>query len=478
MLFHSAAFALLVGATLPVYYGLGAHPRLARGQVPLLIAASFVFYAHHDPRLLLLLLASLAVNSTCSRRALLASDDASARRFAVAGVAANLALLGAFKYGGLLAATAAALAERPAPEWLVSLPLPLGISFFTFQGMSLVIDSHRARRREALRDALGERDWHRNSVFFVAFFPQLVAGPIVKAHEFQPQIGPKRLGDVDWDACTRAIVTGLFFKRVVADNLAAETAWIAWPWFEGLHALQLAGMLLGYSMQIFADFAGYSWIAIGVAGLFGYRLPRNFDAPYVARSFSEFWRRWHISLSTWLRDYLYIPLGGSRGGRGRTALNLSLVMGLGGLWHGAAWSYAVWGGAHGLALILERALRGPHPAPARGWAGLAQGTLVFGGVTLAWLLFCLPAGEAVAYLAGIATRWDAPLVLGPLFRIALFSLPVIVLHVHALAPGRTPDWRAAFRSDGSWATAAVAGAMLFALVFDSGEPGDFIYFQF
>ena len=312
MLFNSWPFLELVALTLAVYYA----PWTKRLQPAVLIAASFVFYAHHSPFLLMLLVGSIAINALSSHR-VMAPDSSleAARGWAIAGVIGNLAILSFFKYGGMLAQTfVAAAGGEPGTEdwasWLVALPLPLGISFFTFQGMSLVIDAYRSRDSDELRAQLrppqevgAGRHW-LHTTLFIAFFPQLVAGPIVKAHDFLPQIGHKLLRDVDFDRCLRALVTGYFLKMVVADNLKEETLWIAWPYFESLHSLQLVAMLFGYSMQIFADFAGYSLIAIGIAGLFGYSLPRNFNAPYIAQSFSDFWRRWHISLSSWLRSPL------------------------------------------------------------------------------------------------------------------------------------------------------------------------------
>ncbi|MEZ6126145.1 MAG: MBOAT family O-acyltransferase [Planctomycetaceae bacterium] len=267
-------------------------------------------------------------------------------------MSANLATLAFFKYSGLLSKTfLQPIHNGQLTDLLAAIPLPIGVSFFTFQGISLLIDTYRARSDQQLSILVSERHSGRwlDVALFISFFPQLVAGPIVKAHDFLPQIKPKSRRDLDWTYIFRTLTTGYFLKMVVADNLKLYTAWIEFPVFHTKSTLTLLTMLFGYSMQIFADFAGYSLIAIGVAAIFGYRLISNFDFPYISTSFSEFWRRWHVSLSSFLKEYLYIPLGGNRSGRLRTYRNLLLTMILGGLWHGAAWSYAIWGLAHGLA---------------------------------------------------------------------------------------------------------------------------------
>src|SRR6185503_4842592 len=252
----------------------------------------------------------------------------------------------------------------------------------------------------------------RRTLLYLTFFPQLIAGPIAKAHFFYPQIGPKPLSGIDWPLAIRALVTGYFLKMVVADNLQDQTFWIAYPHFLNYSSLNLAAFLFGYSMQIFADFAGYSLIAIGLAALFGYRLPQNFDFPYLSQSFSEFWTRWHMSLSAFLREYLYYPLGGNRKGPLRTYANLMIVMTLGGLWHGAALSYAVWGAWH-------------------------RAALVFTFVSLAWLLFKLPNfSEAYAYSVALFENYRLPTNPAFLFLITLYSLPVIAYHALHLMRAR------------------------------------------
>lgn len=475
MLFTSGAFFLLTALTFFVYY---LRP-LRRLQIPVLILASFLFYGYDQPWLLLLLVASIALNVAASRAAL--SPDRHRARIAVTiGVSLNLAILCLFKYSPLFARTFLANVddEHSLGHFLVRMPLPIGISFFTFQGISLVVDLYRSHDVPQFRELArrtGVRYW-LDVTLFKAFFPQLISGPIVKAHEFLPQITEKKFSDVPWEWVFRKLVLGYFLKVVVADNLKDHTFWIAYPYFLNLPGWKLAVMLLGYSMQIFADFAGYSLIAMGIGGLFGYRLPTNFDMPYISRSFAEFWRRWHISLSTFLRDYLYFPLGGNRHGTARTYFNLFVVMFLGGLWHGAAWSYAVWGTAHGVALIVERFAKGKVTLPDTLAVRSLQRLGVFVFVSAAWLLFKLNHFEhAVLYVrcltrgwSGVSLNsfldWAAPLL--------LFSVPVALYHAWALAPRPVADWTRRRSLE------FVYGAMAASLLLSPGSPGAFIYFQF
>jgi len=473
MLFNSYAFAVLVAATMAVYYT----PMLRRAQVVTLVLASSVFYGYAHPWLLILLWASIAINTVTSQLAF-NSELGRARLYTTVGVVANLLILGFFKYASLLAAPflSESLQAGDVGHFLISIPLPVGISFFTFQGISLAVDAYKARTREEYRDIVSPiqaRHWLHTS-HYISFFPQLVAGPIVKSHEFFPQITPKSLRDIDWGVAFQTLVLGYFLKMVVADNLKDYTGQMQFPYFESYASIDLLAMLFGFSMQIFADFAGYSLIAIGVGKLFGYELPENFNFPYIASRFGEFWRRWHISLSTWLRDYLYVPLGGNRGGRARTYFNLFIVMFLGGLWHGAAWSYAVWGTAHGLALAVERALSSKQSRRKDSFNPLGM-LMVFTFVTFAWLLFKLPNfSQAVAYVLAIANNWHIKPDLKVNYYLLIYSLPVVVYHLNALVKERYQ--RSAFRPMPVQHLAY--GVMLFLLITNSGDAGAFIYFQF
>lgn len=330
--------------------------------------------------------ALLAVNTVLDYRVGLgieAARSAGARRaWLLLSLAANLGVLAFFKYYGFFEENVRALFDflNLTPSWEpLRIFLPYGISFYTFQSLSYSIEVYRGQLRP-------ERSF-LNLAFFIAFFPQLVAGPIVRAARFLPQTRlAKRLRDVDLRGCVTLFAAGAFKKLCVADGLAffvdqyftapaQYDAWSAWA------------AMLCYAGQIYCDFSGYTDMAIAVARALGYELCPNFDFPYLAPNVSEFWRRWHMSLSSWLRDYLYIPLGGSRGSRLFTARNLMLTMLLGGLWHGAAWTFVAWGGLHGLALIVHREWARRAPLALRGALRGAAVPLTFAFVVLAWVPF-------------------------------------------------------------------------------------------
>jgi alginate O-acetyltransferase complex protein AlgI len=491
VLFNSWTFvAFLIVVFAGYYFG----PRwlcgTAAGQTGWLTIASFVFYGWHTPWLVILLALSTFVNAEVARRLLDPSASRHQRLWALRGALFfNLSALALFKYSSLLASLI-----LPATLWqqwkpfFTGIPLPIGISFYTFQGISLVMDLWRAGPNgipgatfpRTTPEVLWfqERTW-----FFKSFFPQLISGPIVKAHEFFHQIGRKKLRDVDWHGVAKHLIGGFFLKMVVADNLKDATLLLRYPTFTGLPRITLLLLLYGFSFQIFADFCGYSMIAIGLGKLFGYELPINFKQPYLSRSATEFWRRWHISLSTWLRSYLYIPLGGNRRGTMRTYFNLFLVMFLGGLWHGAAWSYAIWGSAHGVLLAIERLLGVQaedvdHPSP---WTivGIFRAFVIFNLVSFLWLLFKLPHfPDVIEYVKCLAHNSGSPDPQSS-FVILLFSLPVILMHVwHAGESWRTSVKRQLSESARAWCEAVGYATMALLIVANSGTPGEFIYFQF
>ena len=470
MLFTSLPFVILVLIAFVIYY----LPPLRRWQIPVLTVTSFLFYSWEVPVLVFLLIASILINVVTSYK--IATGPRSAQKFwAIMGVALNLGMLILFKYGPLVAKTLFGGDHGSVGHFLVNIPLPIGISFFTFQGISLVVEVFRSKQPndpfgypEMVPDSFMEH--LKNTMLFKSFFPSLVAGPIIKAHEFYPQIVPKKFGEISWEVAFRALVTGYFLKMVVADNLKDSTFWIEFPYFLKESPLTLATLLFGYSMQIFSDFAGYSLIAIGLAALFGYSLPQNFNYPYISRSFTEFWQRWHISLSTWLREYLYIPLGGNRKGNVRTYINLFIVMFLGGLWHGAAWSYAVWGSFHGLALAAERFGKNFIKMPKHPLVGIVQALLVFSFVTVAWLLFKLPKFEhVVAYLdTMVHSRAESNFTL--IAHVLTYSIPVILYYGWYLLKRR---WDQVRRYE-----FLIFAVLIAAIILDSGTTGTFIYFQF
>jgi alginate O-acetyltransferase complex protein AlgI len=469
MLFNSVPFVILLAITFALYYA-----RFLRAwQVLILVAASFVFYAYEQPVLLSLLIASIAINVLTSYW--IAVDQPSRRRFwAISGVTLNLSLLFFFKYSPLFAKVFLGGAATSPGRFLLMIPLPIGISFFTFQGISLVVEVFRDKTRAHSAPRVVPHDFiehFKNTALFKSFFPYLIAGPIVKAHEFYPQIETKKFENIRWETAFRCLVLGYFLKMVVADNLKDATFWIEYPHFLRHSSLALVALLFGFSMQIFADFAGYSLIALGLGHLFGYTLPINFNFPYLSRSFSEFWKRWHISLSSWLREYLYFPLGGNRRGKVRTYVNLFIVMFLGGLWHGAALKYAVWGTSHGCALAAERLLKEKVKLPQHWLIDGVRVLVVFTFVTFAWLLFKLAHfREALRYLDAVAhNHADTRYIL--VACVLTYSTPVILYYAwHVLRTRSHPKWqRYEF---------LIFAALIVAIVLNSGSPQRFIYFQF
>jgi len=358
--------------------------RSLEGRLSLLLFASCLFYAAWDWRYLGLLLLVSGINWVCGARIAAARDARVRHAWVVTSVVASLAILGWFKYANFFAGnlnTALAVlgsgVRVPLPEML----LPAGISFYVFKTMSYTIDIHR-RGLAPTRSPM-------NYATFTTFFPELIAGPIVRASVFLPQMG-RDIGPSAERLRTGAslFLIGLTKKVLIADPLAG----IADPMFgapEHYSGMSLWMGLAAYTVQIYCDFSGYSDMAIGCAKMIGYDLPRNFRMPYMSGDVAEFWRRWHITLSTWLRDYLYIPLGGNRHGAARTYANLAITMLLGGLWHGASWNFVAWGGLHGAALALHRAVRGALGERFRTPRPLAIAvTLLF--VMLCWVPFRSP----------------------------------------------------------------------------------------
>jgi D-alanyl-lipoteichoic acid acyltransferase DltB (MBOAT superfamily) len=342
MLFHTPQFFLFLAATLGLFYG---SPKPLRKYI--LLAASYFFYASWNYKFIALLLTLTAIDYVAGRWLETTPPGPRRKLVLVFSLAANLGFLGFFKYFNFLAANLALVAG--ASPFHLDIVLPLGISFHTFQSMSYVIDVYRGEQK-AVRNPI-------DYALFICFFPQLVAGPIVRARDFFRDLWKWQApsgGDISQGLLL--LVLGLTKKMVFADQFAN----VANGYFANVAANP--GMLTAWSgvvafgLQIYFDFSGYTDMAIGMAKLLGFHFPINFRRPYLAGTVTEFWRRWHISLSTWLRDYLYIPLGGNRDGRWRTYRNLMITMLLGGLWHGASWNFLVWGGYQGALLSAEKAL--------------------------------------------------------------------------------------------------------------------------
>lgn len=351
-----------------------------------LVAASYLFYAAWNPPFVALLWISTIVDWMVGRRLYQSDDPGLRRRLLLVSLAVNLGLLGFFKYAGFALENFVWLVQQMGFDFHPAAPsiiLPLGISFYTFQTLSYTISIYRRETRPA--DSLVD------FALFVTFFPQLVAGPIVRAKDFLMQLAEPVQANARQFGWGLALLNfGIFEKVVLSDTLLAPIAdeVFAAPRFAGTLDAWIGA--LAFTGQIFFDFGGYSSCAIGAALCLGFILPENFCSPYAAVGFSDFWRRWHISLSTWLRDYLYISMGGNRRGLVRTYVNLAATMLLGGLWHGASWNFVVWGGLHGFFLIVERALKsllGEVRAFRLTIVRFAAGAVTFMLVSVTWVFF-------------------------------------------------------------------------------------------
>ena len=359
--------------------------RARRLRLLFLLAGSYFFYAQSGARFLALIGACSTADFLLSHAIARAPGPEERKRWLALTVVMNLGVLAFFKYLHFGIENAEAALEALGvhlPPVALSVTLPVGISFFTFESMSYVIDVYR-----------GDIEPHPSYLeylTFVAFFPHLVAGPIVRPRDLLPQLARAPIWDEgEASQALLLVATGLFKKLAIADYLGLNLVDRVFGAPTQYSALECYVGVVAYAVQIYTDFSGYTDIAIGSAALLGVRFPPNFAAPYQAYDIVDFWRRWHISLSTWLRDYLYIPLGGSRRGRGRTYLNLIATMLLGGLWHGPKWTFVVWGGLHGVALALNRAWRERVGARApRSVVGRVVGTaFTFHFVLVAWVFF-------------------------------------------------------------------------------------------
>lgn len=451
MLFNSFGFLFFF---LPLI--LAGYQLMRRHGVAWLGICSLFFYAWWDWRFLPLLLLSICFNYGAGR-AIGTLSGWQRKAVLIAALAANLGVLIWFKYAAFLFGISPGL------------PLPIGISFFTFTQIAFLVDCWRGAAREPRFGPY---------LLFVSYFPHLVAGPVLHHAEMMPQFRNGRaLRADDLAEGLTIFALGLGKKVLVADNLAP----LANPLFAGGIAPQLADAWIGtlaYAMQLYFDFSGYSDMAIGLSRLFGVRLPENFNSPYQASNISEFWRRWHMTLSRFLRDYLYIPLGGNRGGQWRRWRNLMLTMILGGAWHGAGWSFLAWGTLHGLFLVLHQRFGGGGVA----WWGRP---LTFAAVLLAWVPFRAPdLGSAMQIWAGMAGMHGLgmPHALGGsgLQWISAGGAGMPLLLGASLAAWLAPNTREllARHWNGNLRNAGGVAALLLACVFSMNRPTEFLYFQF
>jgi D-alanyl-lipoteichoic acid acyltransferase DltB (MBOAT superfamily) len=464
MLFNTSQFFVFLAIVLALFY---TAPRSWRKII--LLAASYYFYMSWNAKFVLLLLTLTAIDYTSALWIARVSPGRKKKALLIVSLSANLGFLGFFKYFNFLTDNIVQLLGRPPHSVWFDIVLPLGISFHTFQSMSYVVDVYRGEQA-AISNPI-------DYALFIAFFPQLVAGPIVRAREFfgdlyhwRPPSGEEVLRGV------LLIVLGLTKKMALADQFAQ----VADTYFKNVAAHP--GMLTAWSgtfafaMQIFFDFSGYTDMAIGMAAVLGFHFPVNFRRPYLAQSITDFWHRWHITLSRWLRNFLYIPLGGNRHGALKTYRNLMLTMLLGGLWHGASWNFVIWGGYHGFLLSVERAIRRGRPAAERwSWLFPVKALATFALVSVGWVFF------------RAATLRDSLHVIGQMFtgpRGAMLTKPwqlwlVGITLVVALVEEKADLFERLVVAP-AWVYATAVVAMLFALeligVTDLTIP--FVYFQF
>ena len=467
MVFSSLTFLFVF---LPVVYALNcALPRgLARNLV--LVAASLVFYAYGEPVYVLLMLFSTVANYIFGR--LVAPERTVGRKVAlVAAIIVNLGLLVVFKYADMLVGTFNALTGLAFP--LPGIGLPVGISFFTFQALSYVIDVYRGDADVATN--------YLDVLLYVSFFPQLIAGPIVKYHDVAEQIKSRENGPIEAARGLRRFCFGLAKKVLIANQLAsiadtlyaapAESLWAATAWLA----------VVSYLLQIYFDFSAYSDMAIGLGHMFGFTFQENFNYPYVATSIQDFWRRWHISLSTWFKEYVYIPLGGNRRGKARAAFNRMVVFFLCGLWHGASWTFVAWGVYHGLFLLLEQFVPILKRMPKLLGHIYALVVVCFG-----WILFRAETFEQaiqmtqLLFAAPAGTMAQAQLLMG---QLGPLSIVVLALGVVGALP-----WRPAIQKrleehpvpalEIASYVIAIALLALCVLELSAGGYNPFIYFRF
>jgi len=475
MLFPTITFAIFFMVVLPLNWLF--MPRPARWRIFILIA-SYYFYGYWNWHFCALLAASTVFNWVLGNCIFRAQNEAVRRGWLTLALAGNLGALAYFKYYNFFLSSATNtlndIGVKISPE-IVAITLPIGISFFTFQAISYVMDIYR-RTFEPV--SLME------FTVYESFFPHLVAGPIVRAAEFLPQL--KERHDPRHIDATRAlflIFIGLFKKVVIANFLSVEIVDVVFGSPKQHSALEVLIAIYAYAVQIFCDFSGYTDIAIGLALLLGFRFPQNFDAPYTATSIQDFWRRWHMTLSRWLRDYLYVPLGGNRGGNRRTYRNLMITMILGGLWHGAAWTFVAWGALNGFYLVVEhwrreqRVAAGLPDPPDTMIRRTGQRILTFNLVCFAWVFFRSESFSSAFDLLGrLVSGWGQP---SPLVKTSVLLAIAIGIGGQYVPHGFMTRVMASF-SRLSPVTMGLCLGFALLLIDTLGPSGvaPFIYFQF
>lgn len=471
MLFNTLGFLVFLIVVLVLYYII---PLSWKQKKVMLLLASYIFYGLWNPPLILLLWISTMVDWTAGNKMAKLEDKRKRKFWLLLSIFVNLGFLVFFKYGSFLMENFQAILglinlEYIPPKW--DILLPMGISFYTFQTMSYTIDLYKGRMQPAKT--------FLDFALYVTFFPQLVAGPIVRADELIPQFyKPKKATQHQFFLGLLLLTIGLFEKTVFADSLLSGVSDSVFGSSALLLPLDAWVGVLAFSGQIFFDFAGYSLCAIGIAMMLGIMLPDNFRYPYGSIGFSEFWQKWHISLSTWLRDYLYIPLGGNRNGVSRTYVNLMLTMLLGGLWHGAGWTFVVWGLLHGFYLIMERLVRNAFTIKINNvFVSLILAFLTFNLVNITWVFFRADSFEGALNILGslFFIHGSKPILLTTHIVLVL-GLMTLVFFTHFAMRKRSLVGLITITP--KWLLVLVWSVMIFGLMIVQTTGQQFIYFQF
>jgi alginate O-acetyltransferase complex protein AlgI len=474
MLFNSIEFIILCSITFLVFY----LPFLKQWQRQILVASSFTFYAYNNPVLLILFIISLLINSSISY-VVLRTEYKNKYFLTAVGVTINLGILSVFKYSPLFAKSILTdFTKGSFGETLLQMPLPIGISFYTFQGISLLLDVWWGKNSKKVKKYI---DVHfgthmLNSILFISFFPQLIAGPILKSSQFIPQIKEKFFSDIDWAYASKYLILGYFFKAVIADNLGYVTNYVTYPYFAEYSGASLVLFTIGYAFQLFADFGGYSFIALGLGELFGYRLVKNFNFPYISSTFSEYWKRWHITLYEWFNFYVYNPFvfAYRYWGQWSTVLGIIIVFLLSGIWHGSSWNFAIWGLLHGFILVLEvlvfSKIKIKQTVPVRVFKIL----FVFAYVLISYVFFKFDDFSHIMYFfESVYSNWGFYLSRVRFETyIVLYGLPVLIYHLYFfLTDSQKDKWVKPVKP-------LLYAIMIIALLLDAGSAKEFIYFQF
>jgi alginate O-acetyltransferase complex protein AlgI len=474
MLFTDASFLYFILILFALYY----FKPLLKYQIQLLILASFIFYFLNSHAFTLLLVFSVGINVFFSWMIIRSTAYKTRKTYVNIGVIINVFLLVFFKYGFMLASS---VFNEPSPvyNFFYLLAMPIGISFFTFEGISLLVDTYKTRNNISEATFVKPRlaDHIKGVMLFISFFPHLISGPILRANHFFPQLKSKFVKDIDFEYAFKKLVLGFFLKLVVSNNLQNFTSFLHQPYMNTLSSLTLFVLIAGFTFQLFADFAGYSYIALGLAALFGYKLEDNFNFPFVSSTLTELWRRWHITLSSFLRYYVYTNLlGGGRKGKIMSLINIFLTMVIAGLWHGARWPFAIWGAIQGGALVFEHlAKRLMKDWPFAAIRRVAyQIFAMFFIIIPCMALFRFPTLDdslafAKLFLNNTIYADDNYTITYTL----IYSFPVIFMHV--LYGMRNRPWVKYLFTKADY---LVYGPLLFLILTNSGQTTSFIYFKF